>query len=99
MGPGHEICQVAIADGSTYYIDVTSRMVYDLSECNAGTPVPGPLGRLFDSIEGFDKRCHYDPVSDPSVHAIVGVYSDGRAADVASARDQCAAHSGSNDGP
>jgi len=73
-------------------MQVTSRTENDLSECNVGKPIPAGLDPLFNSVKGFDKRCNYDPVSDPSVHALVAVYSSGSDLDRAAAEDQCAAH-------
>ena len=40
-------------------------------------------------------RCHYNAVSDPSVHAIVTVYSSGRDVDKGAALGLCKAHEAS----
>jgi hypothetical protein len=91
LGPGEEVCKIS-GDGGSYYLQVTSRTENDLSECAPGTPVQTTVGQLMDTVKGFDRRCLYDGTNDPSVHAIVAVYSAADDADENAALGQCLAH-------
>lgn len=95
LGADEVICSMSGANGATYYLDVTSGTEHDLSECDMGKPIKTTLGELMNT-ENVDRRCVYDPVSDPSVKATVGVYSADDAASRAAAADQCQAHGGTN---
>ena len=83
-GPGDELCRI---DGGAFYLAVTSPKLHDLSQCDGGTPIQGWVEQLFGM--GIQTRCHYHAVSDPSVHAIVTVYSSGRDVDKGAALDRC----------
>lgn len=99
LGPGREICQVQASDGGTYYLNVTSMGANDLSQCDAGTPLRTDTSELLKDPKygpGVDRRCIYDMTTDPTVNAIVGVYSSSRDADRAAAQAICERHNGSN---
>jgi len=98
LGPANELCQVQGDNGGTYLLWLTSA-VHDLSQCDNGTPLQGGIGELFDNPEhgpNVDRRCIYNPTNDPTVQAIVGVYSSSRDIDRAAAREVCDEHHGSN---
>jgi hypothetical protein len=88
-------------NGGTYYLSVTSRRNSDLSQCAAGAGMP--LQANIDDLLGnpaygtnIDRRCIYDITTDPTVDAIVGVYSSDRASDRAAADAVCQLHQGTN---
>jgi hypothetical protein len=86
-------------NGGTYYLDVASPAHNDLSQCATGMPLQAGLdGLLGNPAYGpnMDRRCIYDTTTDPTVDAIVGVYSSGRASDRAAAQQVCELHHGSN---
>jgi hypothetical protein len=96
-----EMCQVVDDNGGTYFLYLSSWRDYDLSECAAGTPLQGDsIGEVLngDPKYGphFDRRCVYDSGTDPSVDALVGVYSSSRESDRAAAREICELHHGTN---
>ncbi|ATO63523.1 hypothetical protein BB737_05685 [Mycobacterium avium subsp. hominissuis] len=96
-GPGEEICQVVGDNGGTYFLDVTSKRDNDLSQCAVGTPLQASIDDLLSSPkygQNIDRRCIYDMTTDPSVDAIVGVYSSGRDLDRAAAQTVCQLHHG-----
>ncbi len=96
-GPGDEICQVLGDNGGTYFLSVTSRRDNDLSQCDAGTPLQANIDDLLGNPKygpNVDRRCIYDITTDPTVDAIVGVYSSGRDIDRAAARNVCQLHHG-----
>lgn len=98
-GPGDEICQVLGDNGGTYFLSVTSRRDNDLSQCAGGTPLKVNIDDLLGNPKygpNVDRRCVYDMTTDPTVDAIVGVYSSGGETDRASARAACQLHHGSN---
>jgi hypothetical protein len=53
-------------------------------------PIQGWVEQLFD--QAIHTQCHYNAVSDPSMHAIVTVYSSKRDVDKAAALTRCKAH-------
>jgi hypothetical protein len=89
-GPGDELCRIDGGDGSAFYLAVTSPKLRDLSQCDGGMPIQGWVEQLFGM--GINTQCHYNAVSDPSVHAIVTVYSSKRDVDKATALGRCKAH-------
>jgi hypothetical protein len=98
-GPGDEICQVLGDNGGTYFLSVTSRRDNDLSECSGGTPLQADIDDLLGNPKygpNVDRRCIYDMTTDPTVDAIVGVYSSGRDIDRVAARTICQLHHGTN---
>lgn len=98
--PGQEICQALGDNGGTYYLDVTSRRDNDLSQCDGATPLNANIDDLLGNPkygQNVDRRCIYDITTDPSVDAIVGVYSSGHDIDRAAARTICQLHHGSNE--
>jgi hypothetical protein len=99
LGPGSEICQVQAVNGGTYFLYVTSRTDNDLSECDDGTALQANIDDLLGDTRfgpNMDRRCIYDITTDPTVDALVGVYSSGREIDRAAARETCELHHGSN---
>jgi hypothetical protein len=92
-GPGDELCRIDGGDGSAFYLAVTSPKLHDLSQCDGGTPIQGWVEQLFGM--GIQTRCHYNAISEPSVHAIVTVYSSGRDVDKGAALGRCKAHKAS----
>lgn len=98
-GSGEETCQVQGANGGSYFLSITSRAHNDLSQCAAGTPLQADVDDLMGNPKygpNVDRRCIYDMTTDPTVDAIVGVYSSGRDIDRAAARTVCQLHHGSN---
>lgn len=98
-GPGDEICQVLGDNGGTYFLSGTSRRDNDLSQCAGGTPLQANIDDLLGNPKygpNVDRRCIYDMTTDPTVDAIVGVYSSGCDVDRAAARTVCQLHHGSN---
>jgi hypothetical protein len=89
-GPGDELCRIDGADGSAFYLAVSSPQLHDLSQCDGGAPIQGWVEQLFD--QAIQTQCHYNAVSDPSVHAIVTVYSSKRDVDKDAALARCKAH-------
>jgi hypothetical protein len=86
-------------NGGTYYLSVTSRRDNDLSQCATGMPLQADVDDLLGNPAygaDMDRRCIYDMTTDPTVDAIVGVYSSGRASDRAAAQQVCELHHGSN---
>jgi hypothetical protein len=99
LGPGEEICRVHDPSGGTYFLLVTSRRDNDLSECDPGTPLQSNIDDLLGNPTygpNMDRRCIYDPGTDPTVDALVGVYSSSREIDRDAAREVCKLHHGSN---
>jgi hypothetical protein len=97
---GQEICQALGDNGGTYDLDVTSRRDNDLSQCDGATPLNANIDDLLGNPKygpNVDRRCIYDVTTDPSVDAIVGVYSSGHDIDRAAARAICQLHHGSNE--
>jgi hypothetical protein len=86
-------------NGGNYYLSVTSRRDSDLSQCAVGMPVQANIDDLLGNPAygtNMDRRCTYDITTDPTVDAIVGVYSSDRASDRAAADAVCQLHHGSN---
>ena len=86
-------------NGGTYYLSVTSRRDNDLSQCAAGMPLQAGTDDLLGNPAygtNMDRRCIYDITTDPTVDAIVEVYSSDRASDRAAADAVCQLHDGSN---
>jgi hypothetical protein len=97
FGPGRETCQVQAENGGTYFLLITSRRDNDLSECDGGTPLQANIDTLLGDTRlgpNMDRRCIYDITTDPTVDALVGVYSSGREIDRAAAREICELHHG-----
>jgi hypothetical protein len=96
---GREICQVTESGGTYYRLDI-SEPEHDLRACG-GWPrytAPGELDDLLN-IPGMDRRCIV--ASNAAIvrnHAIIGVYSDTKTADLGGARAYCQAEGGTVDG-
>jgi hypothetical protein len=58
--------------------------------------VPGNLDDLF-KMPDVDRRCILGTQATIDLHALVGVYSDTKANDLAAARSYCQRYGGSND--
>ncbi len=98
--PGRGICQAQGANGGTYFLSVTSGRDNYLSQCDGGMPLDANIDDLLGNPKygpNVDRRCIYDMTTDPSVNAIVGVYSLGHDIDRAAARTICQLHHGSNE--
>jgi hypothetical protein len=91
-GPGRMLCKVT--DSGVYYLWVTSAD-HNFDAC-AGSPMqPITLDQLL-AEPNMDRRCILGDAYTATHHAIVGVYSDTAAADLAAARAFCAANGGTN---
>jgi hypothetical protein len=96
-GLGRETCQIQAENGGTYFLLITSSADNDLSECDGGTPLQSDIDDLLGNPAhgpNMDRRCVYDPTTDPLVDALVGVYSSARRVDRAAAREICDLHHG-----
>jgi hypothetical protein len=89
-----ELCRVDDA-GASFYLSVTSATEHDFRACANATVIPGTLDDLF-SLPGVDRRCVLGIQAIAELHALVGVYSDTKAEDLAAARDYCRAYGGTN---
>jgi hypothetical protein len=83
--PDRMVCKVE-SEGGTYYLLLVSAMDHNFSAC-AGNPTVD-----FDdmiSISGMDRRCVLSNQFISANGAAGGIYSDGKAKDLAAARSAC----------
>jgi hypothetical protein len=94
--PSAELCKVT-GGGATYYRWVTSATDHNFTACQGATVVPGTVDDLLKQ-DNMDRRCILGDEATARYDAIVGVYSDTNAKNLAAARAWCKANGGQLDG-
>jgi len=95
--PDHRLCRLT-SDGGTYYVWITSATAHRFDACAGGTVDPRTVDDLLLGTPGMDRRCILGDAYTQAHEAIVGVYSDTKAANLAAARSFCAAGGGTDSG-